>query len=510
MPTINLNKWVLQSLTKLNEQELQDFLFRLKSEVSPINQDDYSIEVNADRLDMLSLGGIVRAIKGISDQEIGEPKYKTSETDYVLEVDRVPSRPYALACVIKNAKLSPEFYLKELIQFQEKLHDTIGRRRKKVAIGIHDLKKVEGKIIKYTLVPLSTTFVPLNQQTEMTVGQTLKETQQGKAYGGISVFNGQSPAIMDEKGILSLPPVINSDRTKISVETDSLLIDVTGTNFDSVVQTMDLIATGMAELGAEIGIVKIKGMDSEFSPLMKHTEVIANLNDIMNRLGISINGDDVIKLLRRMRMEAELQDDKIKVTVPPYRVDIMNYTDIAEDIAMAYGYDNFQLNSAITRGQGSLSENSLLYRKLRSLLIGAGYTEVYTLILTKSGNQRGDFVQIRNPISVEYDSVRNSLVWSALAFLSNNQHSRFPIKIFEIGDVVIKDDKSDTLHSNEPRLVVAMMDSRVSYEMIQAPLHEVLFNLTGITPSYIKSENELLIKGRSAEISLKGKKNWEL
>ncbi|MEM3293466.1 MAG: phenylalanine--tRNA ligase subunit beta, partial [Metallosphaera sp.] len=61
MPTININKWILKDLTGLNEQELEEYLFRLKSEVSPLNEDEYSIEVNADRLDMLSLGGIVRA-----------------------------------------------------------------------------------------------------------------------------------------------------------------------------------------------------------------------------------------------------------------------------------------------------------------------------------------------------------------------------------------------------------------------------------------------------------------
>ncbi|MEM4372685.1 MAG: phenylalanine--tRNA ligase subunit beta, partial [Metallosphaera sp.] len=116
MPTINLNKWILQDMTGLNEQELVDYLFKLKSEVSPVSQDEYSIEVNADRLDMLSLGGIVRALKGITGKELGEPSYPVKDTDYILEVEKVTSRPYALACVVYNVKLSPDFYLKELIQ----------------------------------------------------------------------------------------------------------------------------------------------------------------------------------------------------------------------------------------------------------------------------------------------------------------------------------------------------------------------------------------------------------
>jgi len=152
MPTINLNKWILLEKVGLSEGQLKEFLFKLKSEVSPVSDDEYSVEINADRVDMLGLGGVVRALKGISGKELGEPKYTVKETDYMLVIDKVPQRPYALACVIHNVKLSPEAYLKEIIQFQEKLHETIGRKRKKVAIGIHDLRKIKSKIIRYSLV----------------------------------------------------------------------------------------------------------------------------------------------------------------------------------------------------------------------------------------------------------------------------------------------------------------------------------------------------------------------
>ncbi|ABP96262.1 MULTISPECIES: phenylalanine--tRNA ligase subunit beta [Metallosphaera] len=503
MPTINLNKWILQDMTGLNEQELVDYLFKLKSEVSPVSQDEYSIEVNADRLDMLSLGGIVRALKGITGKELGEPSYPVKDTDYVLEVEKVASRPYALACVIYNVKLSPDFYLKELIQFQEKLHDTIGRRRKKVAIGIHDLEKVEGKIIRYAPVSLSTTFIPLNQEREMSVRDVLQETPQGKQYGNISVWDSNSPAIMDERGILSVPPVINSDRTKITGNTKSLLIDVTGTNFESVMETMDLLATALAELGGIIGRVKVRGMSVDRSPVLRHTSVPFSLDDVNKRLGIHVSRDEAINLIRMMRMEVETNKD-LAVIVPPYRVDIMNYTDVAEDIAMAYGYDRFTLESGRTASRGSLSEKSEIYRKLRTLLVGAGFQEVYTLVLTKSSYQRGEAVNIANPISVEYDSVRNSLLWNSLVFLSNNQHSRFPVRIFEIGDVVNRDDSKDTKYSNSTRLSMAIMDSRVSYEMLQAPLHEVLLNLLGVAPSYRRFESDIFMKGRSAEVVVKG------
>ncbi|MEM3293698.1 MAG: phenylalanine--tRNA ligase subunit beta, partial [Metallosphaera sp.] len=95
-----------------------------------------------------------------------------------------------------------------------------------------------------------------------------------------------------------------------------------------------------------------------------------------------------------------------------------------------------------------------------------------------------------------------SLAWNSLLFLSRNPHSRFPVRIFEIGDVVRRDNAKDTGYTNETMLSVAIMDSRVSYEMLQAPIHQVLLNLTGTVPSYKAKDNDLFIRGRSAEIWL--------
>lgn len=78
------------------------------------------------------------------------------------------------------------------------------------------------------------------------------------------------------------------------------------------------------------------------------------------------------------------------------------------------------------------------------------------------------------------------------------------MRIFEIGDVVNRDDSKDTKYSNSTRLSMAIMDSRVSYEMLQAPLHEVLLNLLGVAPSYRRFESDIFMKGRSAEVVVKG------
>ncbi|MDT7900734.1 MAG: phenylalanine--tRNA ligase subunit beta [Acidianus sp.] len=500
MVNIVLKESRLLNLLGLEEKDLNDVLFNLKSEVEKRGEDELEIEINSDRLDMLSPEGIKRAVDGILGRKLGEAKYEVVPTNYQLIIDDVESRPYALAAVVYDVKLDDD-RIKELIQFQEKLHCTIGRKRKKVAIGIHDLDKIDGKVIRYSKVPLDYKFVPLNSDKEMSVSEVISSTEQGKLYGNISIKDNYSPAILQEDGqVLSIPPIINSNKTKINSSTKNLFIDVTGTNFDAVAQTLDLLVSNFAEGGSKIGTVKVSRYTSS-SPLLIHNKLVVKTSDINKRLGLSLSTEEMAKYVRMMRMDANINSDEIEVIVPQYRIDIMTYVDIAEDIAMAYGYKSFSLPQYTSKGMGELLPITKLERAFRDLAIGGGFQEIFTFVLNKSSYLLyNDFVKIQNPITVEYDAVRNSLIWNMLKFLAKNQHARFPIKVFEVGDVVVKSEESDTGYKNDTRACLAIMNSRVSYEELQSVVHQILYNLKGKEPRYVRQEKDYFIKGRSAKI----------
>jgi len=500
MVNIVLKESRLLNLLGLEEKDLNDVLFNLKSEVEKRGEDELEIEINSDRLDMLSPEGIKRAVDGILGRKLGEAKYEIVPTNYQLIIDDVESRPYALAAVVYDVKLDDD-RIKELIQFQEKLHCTIGRKRKKVAIGIHDLDKIDGKVIRYSKVPLNYKLVPLNSDKEMSVSEVTSSTEQGKLYGNISIKDNYSPAILQEDGqVLSIPPIINSNKTKIDSSTKNLFIDVTGTNFDAVAQTLDLLVSNFAEGGSKIGTVKVSRYTSS-SPLLIHNKLVVKTSDINKRLGLSLSTEEMAKYVRMMRMDANINSDKIEVIVPQYRIDIMTYVDIAEDIAMAYGYKSFSLPQYTSKGMGELLPITKLERVFRDLAIGGGFQEIFTFVLNKSSYLLyNDFVKIQNPITVEYDAVRNSLIWNMLKFLAKNQHARFPIKVFEVGDVVVKSEESDTGYKNDTRACLAIMNSRVSYEELQSVVHQILYNLKGKESRYVRQEKDYFIKGRSAKI----------
>ncbi|WP_338599633.1 phenylalanine--tRNA ligase subunit beta [Sulfolobus tengchongensis] len=500
MVTIVLNKYSLLGKLKITEDQLDNLLFNLKSEVKPIDENNIEVEINADRLDLLSSDGIARAIKGLLERELGEAKYEVVNTDYKLIVNNVRTRPFALAAIVYNSKID----LQELIQFQEKLHATIGRKRKKVAIGIHDLKKIDSKIIEYKEIPLSYRFVPLNGSIELTISEVIERTEQGKLYGHISISNGVSPAILQDNGqILSVPPIINSDKTKLDQSTRDFFIDVTGTSFEAVVQTLDLIVSNLAEAGGTIGKVKVETpMNSEslYSPLLTHKTQTVKVDYINKILGVNLSEEDSCKHIMRMRMDCKAESEHIRVIVPQYRIDILNEIDLVEDISMSIGYNNLEPSKYVPTNYGTYDYMTLVERKIRELSIGGNFVEIFNFVLTKDTKLlEGNYVKILNPISEEYNAVRNSLIPILLDFISKNQHARFPVRIFEIGDVVVQNDHSDTGFINDRRIAYAIMDSKVSYEDIQAPVHYILKSL-GIEAYYKETKSEIFIEGRVASI----------
>ncbi|MUN28765.1 phenylalanine--tRNA ligase subunit beta [Sulfuracidifex metallicus] len=496
MVTINLNRERLLKKLNLREDELEDLLFNLKSE-SKVSGDSIEIEVNADRPDLFSSDGLKRAIDGLKERAVGEPKYPVFESDYELKVEEVRKRPYAIAAIVKEIKLDEE-YLKEIIQLQEKLHATIGRKRKKVAIGIHDLGKITSKTIVYKEVPLDYKFVPLGERRLLEVKEVLQSTNQGKEYGNISIDQdrGTMPAIMEENGnVMSIPPVINSEHTRITQKSKDLFIDVTGTSLHAVLQTINILISNLAEGGGKIYSVKIHSRDR--IDIMKREELVIDKLRVQKVLGLRLDEKEIQHLLAKDRIDYFLESSSI--IIPPYRVDIIRDEDIAEDIAMMYGYSKIEPQRFVSYKLGTYDNITLIERTIKELSIGAGFQEVFTYVLTKKDNLIGDYVVIENPISDEYNAVRNSLIPVILDFLSKNQHSRFPVKIFESGDIVVRNKDNETGYKNERMLTIALMDSKAGYEEIQSPLHQILLNLS-IQPKYSSKESPYFIKGRSASV----------
>lgn len=520
MPVVKLSIERIENLLgrRLELKDLEKYLLRLKSE-SSIEDGYVNVEINSDRPDLLISEGIVRALKGILEMELGIPRYSYESYESVrLRVERVDSRPFILMAVVRDLEPGEEF-LRELIQFQEKLHTTLGRNRWKAAIGIHDLSKLPSGDCVYRYVSLETPMKPLHIDRSMSVEEVLKETDQGRSYGGIALRNGMHPAIICGDEIISLPPVINSDITRLEPDTRDLLIDVTGTDLAIVEKILEILTTTLAENSRRRYIGRIY-ISSEWGGGYYPRGVLESMKlereYIEHVTGLKLSSSEIVRELLKARFNVEvLSDDLFLVTIPSYRADILHKIDLVEEILLSHGLENIEPEYIHSFGRGSLRRESLLIRRIRDIMTGLGFTEVMGYILGSKDLYDliglSDYIEVSNPVSREFSVVRSSMIPSMLAILSYVQNESKPIKIYEINEFVVRDPQSYTGVRTRLGISIAVMDHEISFEDIHSVVVSLLRYL-GLKPKIsresrnllISKDLGLLIEGRRGVISLEG------
>ncbi len=505
MPVLKFNiDFFAEQVKPLTLEEARELLFRLKCETDILESEEIEIEVNPDRPDMYSIEGIRRALHGIAGIEFGWKEPPVRDSGLVLRVGDVPQRPFIAAAVVYNVNIDSEDYLKQLIQFQEKLHDTIGRRRRKVAIGFHDLEKMPGKSVEYKLLNVrEARFKPLGLDEERTAAWVLESTEQGRSYGRLSLGeSGEHPFLLAGGEIIAMPPVINSNLTRVEVGTRHLFIDVTGTSKEYVEKVLDIIVSNLVERkGATIGEVKtISQNKTVFYPLLRQERVELNLGFVREVMGYYVTKAAAARALEMMRFNIVgvrgSKMDSLLVAIPPFRADYIAPIDLVEDIAMAIGYDRLYPLGRPISTRGSFLSKTRLYRAVRELLVGLGFTEVLQLTLispTLAGFSERKPVEIKNPVQYEYSVLRTDILLSLLQVLKDNQHVRKPIRIFEIGKVAFIEE-GNIVENDE--IGLAIMDDETSVEEIQSPLYALLESLEVSFKARSNCTRKVFLKGR--------------
>lgn len=513
MPTISVNKDDLLKLvgkSDLSDNELAEALELIKAEVKAIGQSEIVLEVTADRADMFSTEGIARSLKGFFEIELGAPRYpiRDSMENLVVEVDRsvVEVRPFVACAVVVDCNLGEEG-LRQLIQLQEALHKTHGRNRRKFAIGLHNFDVIKPPIT-YIARPFdSFSFVPLGEDREMRGGEIIEIHPKGKEYGWIIKDKGLAPLLEDSNGnVLSMPPIINSELTRVTSKTRSLFIDVTGTDLKTVRNALAILVANLAERGGKIiKFVIQEGSDAKrIEPLTDCKVVTVSYDRLTEVTGIEESLDIVVKCLRRARMDVIVRRGGLDVLVPFFRIDVMSDVDIAEDFAIGYGYERVVPDVPPITTRGRELELVGFARICRELMVGYGFQEVVNYMFT-SDKKLDDAcmyerrVRVAKPVSSDYTCLRTSLIPSLLDFLSENAHVEYPQKIFEVGDVVIVSEDFDEKSFSDRRLAALYADYKVSYEDVQAVLYSLL-RVLNVEFKVKGDSRELMIEGRCGSI----------
>ena len=523
MPTIELKVERLERLVgkKLDLKELEYDLQWISLDLEDINEEEQKVKVeyNPNRPDFSSPEGIARALKGYYEIEEGLPSFDVISGDIVLNVD--PSvkkvRPYIVCGIIRDIDLD-EDEVATLMNIQEHLHWAVGRDRRKVAIGVHDLDKVVPPY-RYTAVkPDSVSFIPLQGDGyPMNLEEILLLHEKGIEYAHILEGKEVYPIIFDSNNeILSFPPVINGVLTTVTDETKNLFLDLTGTDFKAINLALNILSTTLADMGAKLETVKVnyEGESEIVTPNLKPKKWEVNVDYINSVIGLNLSTSEMIKCFKKVRMDAEKSKKKghLDIVVPAYRGDLMHPIDFTEECAIGYGYFNLPL----TIHEGGIGQYHPIQdysNRIRKIMIGAGYLEVINFILASSEKQFNymkqeseirEIVDIANPVSKEYNTTRTRILPKLMDTLLLNRSEEKPIRIFEVGDVILLSKKEETGTKREVHLSAVSYHEDADYTEIKSSLDFIMTSLGYYDDYEIKpGKNPSYIDGRYGEIYLK-------
>ena len=505
MAIITLPYRYLERLTRTDKKTILDKIAFIGSDVERVEEDHADVEFFPDRPDLFSPEGVARAMRGYLGIETGLPSYPVRPSGIQFTVDPALSdiRPVLGAAVIRGVSFDDES-IQSIMSLQESLHWAVGRGRSKVAIGIHDIDAVRPPF-RYIASPRSRKFVPLDYIEEMTMDEILEKHPKGRDYAKIVRDFPLFPLIVDaDDHVLSFPPIINGELTRVTIDTKNILLDTTGTEGRAVAVAVNIICTAMAEAGATIESVGIGGVQT---PTLAPVERIVSVSECSRLLGIGLTEVAMAELLRKMRFGAEPAGaDRVKVQVPCYRADIMHDWDLFEDVAIAIGYDRLEALPPKTYTVGKPHPISVNAALVREVFCGLGYLEVLPFSLTNEEilykrmqrPERPGVLRVIHPISSENTVVRTELMPLLLEFLALNRHRELPQRLFSVGDVV---DSCLTYQHAAGVSTHPEADFSEAYASADAVLHEISLEYRAK-----ESADPAFIEGRRADVIVAGRK----
>jgi len=514
MPTITFSLKDLQHLVgkKLTIEEVQEFAHYGKGDFE--NYDEVTDEVKIDFGDtnlpyLWSVEGFARLIKGILGQQKGVPEIKINKGNYQIVVDKsiLKDRPY-IACFIAKGNKIDDYLIKQIVQLQEKFCETYGRRRQKVSIGLYSHKRLTFPLNYRAVDPLSIEFVPLGYKSKMNLKEVLMEHPKGKEFAWILNNLEEYPILIDDKKeVLSFIPIINSNFTgKLEIGDQDIFFEATGTDEESVLLATNIFAYALYERGFQIYSAEVKYPDKKITVpyLFKDTIKIKN-EQIKQLFGLNLKESEVKNLLEK----AQFNFDNYKVEIPPYRKDILHPYDIIEDIGIMYGFDKINEVALGTFTRGSSLKVIEFINKVREIIIGMGYQEAMSPILTnkeflykKMNIGDSGTIEIEEFMSENYSVVRSWILPNLFEIFSKNKHVAYPQKIFEEGLVNIRSGE-EIMEFN--RIAIATSHEKANYTEIRQVLDYIL-KCFGLKYDIEEVKHNTFIEGRIGRAIVKGKK----
>ena len=506
MPVVRIDIRRLTEMVGADRGTILDRLPYIGLDIESVEGNTLRVEYSPNRPDFGTDFGIARALRGILGKEVGLPSFPCPPSGVAVSVDRrlKAVRPYIACATATGLRFNAED-VRQMIALQEDLHNGLGRKRRVVAIGLHDMDAVSPPFA-YRAVDASFKFVPLGATREASIGSILVDTPEGRAYGPALGKSGTYPIITDKRGtVLSFPPVINGDATKLPTKTRRMFIAVTSTARKAGEDVLAVMATTLAGAGGRLGSVAVTYPGKpKVTPDLAPTPLPLDLEAIRSLLGIGLSRADVTKCLAKSRIGVKGGN----ALSPRYRIDLLHPVDIAEEVALGYGMDRIGPLYPPSRQAGSFDTFEDFLDSTSTIMAGSGFIEMMTFELTDEASLYSKFqrpsserLNVLNPKSLEHSVLRDSLLPPLMASLSGNVKSDYPQKVFEIGRVF---GRSKDGVSEDWDLGCLVAHSQASFTEAKMHLESVCRIIAGKEATARQGEHWAFAPGRCAKVEVDG------
>jgi phenylalanyl-tRNA synthetase beta chain len=513
-----------------DKEGLNEIFAFVKGDVESLEGDAVSIEVkDSNRPDIWAVEGIARALRGYLGVGQGKEIKVAGNSSLRVVIDKrlKPIRPYISTAIVKGLQPTDEA-LKSWINLQEKLDLTYGRKRKRASIGFYQADLIQSPLSYTVANPDIITFTPLGSEKRQSLREILETHPKGAEYGEIISQFETWPILVDgADNVLSLPPVINSnDLGRITTETRNILVEVTGTNAETVHSTLKIVVSSLAERGGKIyTCLETYSYGSPrrlVSPDLSPTASRLRLSYINKLVGTSLTLKEASRFAERAgyRVRRETRDT-IHLEIPCYRTDIMHSVDIVEDIAIAMDINKLKPDWPRIWTVGNVARETDETEGVAEIMVGLGFQEVLTYVLTSpvvvSENMRSGedkLVGLLNPRMTTHTTLRSWVLPSLLEILSHNTHVDYPQKIFEIGQSIRRGEDQTPPIQETRKLAAVTIHANAGFTEIRSFLDAVAEN-EGRSfqirekehPSFLSGRCGAIISKDGAEVGIIGEVN---
>ena len=481
-------KWLIEILGKdisfdeiLKALDLQGFEVKSIEDLED-NEHLITIEVKANRPDMLSHFGVARELASFLDINLPEPEFEfesevSNGLNFPIDIDKSLCSCYYSVC-IDGIDISAETH-----------------KNKKKRLKLFNLDSINPAVdvSNYTILEYGQPS-HIYDRDKLSGGLSICSNQESSKFIDLSgkelELNSNDIVIKDSKSTVCVAGLIGSMKDATDKNTKNIVIE--SAVFSKIpirVTSKRLHLSTLSSYRFERGvdprnsynilklisnrIIKICGGHIsgkfEYNPEESSKKIILNLNKTNDLLGTSLNLQTIADCLNKYKFNCEKIDNiSLSVTVPSFRLDIEIEEDLIEEVARSYGYDNIEpVNLCIPSVYriNKVWENSSV---VRNILIGYGFNEVinYSFVpdeLCKIYSiDEPECVILQNPLSNLYNLMRPNMVYSLVNSLAYNYSvGNYNIPLFEIGKTYKKSEKSETLSYEEDHVAFIISGDKI-------------------------------------------------